>query len=126
MEGDINKCNSLLVSKYPPMVDVKYVIAKAFHLQNPLLHPQPSRNPFKFSLPYLQEMSKGARNVKDKEVATTENKRLTTPKKLKKLMSLNSVSVGTIPTPDEVQKMIDLRGASISPQEMKVRHCYHH
>jgi len=59
LDGDNCKCNVLLVSKYPQAVDVRYVLALALHLKWPDAHAQPRRSPFKFSIPYLQEISKG-------------------------------------------------------------------
>ncbi len=57
LEGDSIKCNALLVSKYPNSIDIKYVLAEALHVQEPLRHPMPNRSPFKFGLPYLQDIS---------------------------------------------------------------------
>ena len=121
LEGDVNKCNSLLVAKYPSTVDVKYVIAKALHLQDPLQHQQPTRNPFKFSLPYLQEMSRTKKvsesNGSSSTNGVTDKKQTPKKTKIRFPISLDNVALGKRPT--ENQKMIDLRGSQ-GPAEVSV------
>ena len=71
LDGDCNKCNLLLVSKYPQTIDVKFVLALALYVQEPMCHPYPSRSPFKFGLPYLQDLSSTSSKAPGKSARRT-------------------------------------------------------
>ena len=66
----------MLVTQYPTSVDIKYVIAKAFHIKEPLNFTQPSRSPFKFSLPYLQEMSSSSSSLSSSSRSRSSKERI--------------------------------------------------
>ena len=56
MEADSNKCNVLLISKYPDSVDVRFVITLALHIESPMVYNKPHRSPFKqLSMSYIQD-----------------------------------------------------------------------
>ena len=46
MQGDSNKCNSMLVSRYPPTVCPRYITKMALHLQDSKTFKKPMGSPY--------------------------------------------------------------------------------
>ncbi len=109
LDGDSVKCNTLLVSRYPPSVDARFVLQLSLHILCPARHPRPTRSPFKFGLQQIQQVTRRSKKKDKDEESETKDKN----KFLKNIkeFTINNVAIGKKITSE--RKMVDLAGKQL-------------